>query len=394
MSGGNGNSSAYGAQGVRVSKLAIFSMISGVILPLLLGGLFVTGTSSILDPYLMTILLAGLVLVFGAGIVSAVRITISRGRLAGHAYASLGILIPGVIMCIILFYVCAVASRMGHAYRMACGSNLAGIGKAMLVYANDYNEQLPKAGAARNNWHNSLGGYCDAVNWYAERRHQAYGTDITNSTFGKVTVSSSLYLLVRFAEVSPKTFVCQKETEVSEFMLSDWDVPADLGLDDVWDFGYHASLKKNQTRHMSYAYHHPLADYALTVAHEPDMAVAADRSPWFDRRAEIANTFPEFTPDCEPFNGSAEQARLGNSLAHQREGQNVLFLDSHVSFEKRSYVGVERDNIYTFQVSVNPEHWLKGTIVNPYDSGTPLRTRRDSVLIQEIPMPVQRHRVR
>jgi len=36
-------------------------------------------------------------------------------------------------------------------------------------------------------------------------------------------------------------------------------------------------------------------------------------------------------------------------MAHQEEGQNVLFMDSHVYFEKRSHCGINDDNIYTFQ---------------------------------------------
>ena len=32
------------------------------------------------------------------------------------------------------------------AFRTTCGTNLSGIGKAMLIYANDYQDELPKAG--------------------------------------------------------------------------------------------------------------------------------------------------------------------------------------------------------------------------------------------------------
>jgi len=32
------------------------------------------------------------------------------------------------------------------AFRMVCGTNLSGIGKAMLIYANDYEDELPRAG--------------------------------------------------------------------------------------------------------------------------------------------------------------------------------------------------------------------------------------------------------
>jgi prepilin-type processing-associated H-X9-DG protein len=38
----------------------------------------------------------------------------------------------------------------------------------------------------------------------------------------------------------------------------------------------------------------------------------------------------------------------GNSIPHKREGQNVLFMDFHVAFEKRPYCAVKQDNIYTY----------------------------------------------
>jgi prepilin-type processing-associated H-X9-DG protein len=60
-----------------------------------------------------------------------------------------------------------------------------------------------------------------------------------------------------------------------------------------------------------------------------------------------ARDFSKFLPDVAPFNGTAEQALNGNALAHQGDGQNVLFVDSHVGFEKRAFCSVGDDNIYT-----------------------------------------------
>ena len=37
---------------------------------------------------------------------------------------------------------------------------------------------------------------------------------------------------------------------------------------------------------------------------------------------------------------------LYNSFAHQREGQNVLFNDAHVTFEATANVGTDNDNIW------------------------------------------------
>jgi len=77
------------------------------------------------------------------------------------------------------------------------------------------------------------------------------------------------------------------------------------------------------------------------------MAVAADRNPWIRSPAAVPKDFARFKPDIPPWNGTVEQARYGNALAHQEDGQNVLFLDGHVGFEERPYCGINDDNIYT-----------------------------------------------
>ena len=284
----------------------------------------------------------------------------------------------------------ALARVRQLAFRMTCGTNLAGIGKAMLIYANDYEDELPKAGARKNNWTNSVGSHGSATNWLQPRRHDAYGTNINNSTDGSVSASSSLYLLVRFAEVTPKSFVCKGESDTKEFKLSEWDVDPSLELVEVWDFGYWKDdTSMNQSKFCSYGYQVPFGSYALTVAHEPTMGVAADRNPWLDPALtdEVADRWSNFQPDDEIFRGQAEDAKLGNSAAHQGEGQNVLFLDSHVAFEKRSFVGIENDNIYTRLLDAqNMKQSARGEVVSAYDSTTlnnSIKTRRDTILVQE-----------
>ena len=46
----------------------------------------------------------------------------------------------------------ALARVRQLAFRMVCGTNLSGIGKAMLLYANDNDDELPKAGGRTNTW--------------------------------------------------------------------------------------------------------------------------------------------------------------------------------------------------------------------------------------------------
>ena len=63
----------------------------------------------------------------------------------------------------------ALARVRQLAFRMVCGTNLSGIGKAMLIYANDYDDELPRAGGRNSMWSNGM------PNWMALNRVGAYG---------------------------------------------------------------------------------------------------------------------------------------------------------------------------------------------------------------------------
>jgi len=261
----------------------------------------------------------------------------------------------------------ALARVRQIAFRMTCGTNLSGIGKAMLIYANDYEDELPRAGGTNT----ALGG---TVRWDAIDRFLAYGLN-NQGQGGNATISSSFYLLVKYAEVTPKSFVCKGDSGTSEFKLADYPNrdPACVELINAWDFG------GDPKKHCSYAYHLPYGLYALTTASEPGMAVAADRNPWISTAgADFKQPFTNFRPDIPPHNGSTDAARFGNAITHQEDGQNVLFMDSHVEFEKRSYCGLENDNIYTLAVANQPREI--GTV--PIFGQPPL-DRKDNVVVHD-----------
>lgn len=361
----------------EVCRLAVWSIVSLLLAPVLLLGGFV------LDPQLFILAPLALFVAFVLGIVSMVRISNSKGALGGHGYARIGVYVPTLVFLfgILMPYLARVRSTTRGPY---CDINLSGIGKAMLIYANDYDDQLPKAGGRINNWTDSLGGYGNALSWRASNRRDAYAISGGAEGTGQLTVSASLYLLVKYAEVTPRSFLCPAEENMEEFKLSDWSVPPETELIDVWDFGYFVSGQKNQNRHLSYSYHHPFGEFALSVDDEPTMAVMADRSPWCDPNGNWQARWSSFTPDLDVYGGTSAQARQGNSLSHEGKGQNVLFLDSHVSFEKRPFVGIAEDNIYTRQTLEDPEDRAKGQIPVFYDAiASQPRNRRDSVLLQE-----------
>jgi hypothetical protein len=255
------------------------------------------------------------------------------------------------------------------AARDTCRANLAMIGKAMLVYANDYQDALPHAGGRYSVWG-------DIADWKAQNRTQAFGLDAQGAN-GAASISSCFYLLVKYAEVMPKCFVCPGDTGTTEFRLSDnTRLPQGFELIDAWDFGPEAY------KHCSYAYHMPFGMYALTIACNPGLAVAADRNPFLASPAAAARDLTTFVPDLPAagYSGTSETARQGNCNAHQLDGQNVLFLDTHVSFEKRSFCALEDDNIYTVAPTALRGD-AKGMI--PVPPIVNILSRGDSVLVHD-----------
>jgi hypothetical protein len=295
--------------------------------------------------------------------VSLVRIEKSGGSLTGRGFAIAGIVVPSVSLPLIALLMGimmpALARTRQLAFRMVCGTNLSGIGKAMLIYANDYDDVLPRAGGRNSTWSKNI------PNWQASNRYDAYGLNADGSG-GQANISSCFYLLVKYCEVTPKSFICKGDTGATEFKPYN-ESAGNIELIDLWDFGTEPS------KHCSYSYHMPFGQYALTTMSEPGLAVAADRNPWQDSPSATAKQYPgRYNPD-----GGRQAVRAGNAIAHQEEGQNVLFVDTHVGFEKRPFCGVNNDNIYTF--------WDGGDIrvgARPVIGSQP-QDRLDSLLVND-----------
>ena len=284
--------------------------------------------------------------------------------------------IDAIILLTVLGFALSVAvpscrHDRAHALIFGCQNHLSAIGKAMLSYASDYDSALPVAGGRGTKWGLKLN------NWSAAARSEAFMLD-PNQAGGEATVGASLYLLIRHNGLSPKSFICPGDRRVSEFRPQKYSM-TDRGLGELWDFG------PDPARHCSYAYHLPYGGYALTTSNEPGFAVAADRYPWIKSPAGDARLFADFRPDAGAKGGAgtSDQARNGNAVAHQNNGQNVLFLGNHIEFAKRAYCGLDDDNIYTVSTSATAgDPW--GT---PPKLGSQPANRKDSLLVNDLPAP-------
>ena len=268
------------------------------------------------------------------------------------------LVVIGIIAVLMAILLPALSAVKRVAQRVVCGSNLAGIGKAMLLYANDQEGDFPRGGGSASLWGNN-----GTINdWLAQDGTQ-YGTPPGRSA----TITCSLYLLIKYADVTPAQFVCRGDIGTKEFKLSDVTATLPATIDevsDVWDFGDTAAMGNTNFpgNRNSYSYHDPYENTTLTPRQsfplgsysDPASPLMADRNPHFDKNAkayidgkgapaEGAAPIWDTTKTPPVY---ADPGKTGNSAAHQRDGQNVLFNDSHVGWEKYPNVGISKDNIW------------------------------------------------
>ena len=356
----NGTSGNFSDQPVtvKVSRLAMIAISSAVCGSVLVISGFMILREKTQSPTMVIheiLLIAGTGMLFLAlitGIISIILIEISGGKKTGTNF-SVGAIVMSILVGILLTISLSLIKVRSIAFRIVCGMNLSEISKAMLLYANDYEDKFPQAGGPGAR----LGV---GVRWDTANRNEAFDISAAGNT-ASATVSSSLFLLMRYADINPKTFLCKGDKGVSYF-----EPPRNVDITKLWDFG------PEPWKHVSYAYHAPYGGFPLTSSSDPGMAVLADRNPWMSWLNWKVQDFTVFDPS-----GRQRFQRVGNTPCHRYEGQNVSFLDCHVSFENASFCGVNKDNIYT---SWNGSDISKG--MQPPPGGGPAG-RLDSLLVND-----------
>jgi len=149
----------------KTSGMAIASLVLGVL------GVLTCGITS----------LVGLVL----GVVALVRINKSQGRLSGSGLAIGGICASGVLVLMIPIMAAmllpALAKAKAKAQSIHCMNNVKQLNLAIMMYANDNNEQLPPPGQ-----------WCDAIRRYTGGSQATFhcatqpGQDCTYAFNGKL----------------------------------------------------------------------------------------------------------------------------------------------------------------------------------------------------------------
>lgn len=263
-----------------------------------------------------------------------------------------------VVIAIIAMLLAILMPALGKvrqmAMRLICGTNISGIGKAILLYSNDDEyESYPIAGGGAADWDYGSTTTEGEVSWdWSEPATPGGTVNPWGSDPPESTISACLYLLVKYADVSPDQYICPAAPE-KKFELLNYNSTATSAqsFDECWDFGERSDLGKGKNRgsgHNSYSYQLPLAvggetPYPLDVSSNPSMAVVADRNPFWSKANE--NDVKLYTINSGVLDD--DSIPFGNATAHQNDGQNVLYGDWHVKFEKKANCGAEKDNIYT-----------------------------------------------
>jgi len=251
----------------------------------------------------------------------------------------------------------ALARVRQVAYRMMCGTNLAGIGKAIMLYAQENEENYPRAGSKYDTSWDTDGRL---PRWDGQNAITAF----TRSSFA--TVTSNFYYLIKYTEVPPKQFNCKGDTGSRVFKLSDTYTTL-LDLTEAWDFGPGAKGAdvREPGEYCSYSLQFPFTFddtigiskgrktvFIGSTSHNAS-PLAGDRNPYLDKNAKEYLDGVIDTQDPPTWNTQIidtgvyyDADKTGNSAAHQREGQNVLFNDIHVRFQKYPNCGIENDNIW------------------------------------------------
>jgi len=127
--------------GAKTSGLAITSLVLAILSPLTC---FITAIPAII-----------------LGIVALVKISKSAGQLKGNGFAIAGIALPVVLLPFIALLMGIMMPALARvrqiAFRTVCATNMSGLGKAMLIYAGDYDEKYPTP----SKWCDLLVEYCD-----------------------------------------------------------------------------------------------------------------------------------------------------------------------------------------------------------------------------------------
>ena len=226
------------------------------------------------------------------------------------------LIVIGIIGLLLGITLPAIEKVRHKGYLLACATNLHSIGQGVSVYASEHRGQFPRTRYVAG----------DPIVW---------GTGAASAdSFGAGgpqanDVTAAFYLLLREQKINSRMFICPYN-DVFQYQPDETPPSQHANFDDT-------------TLHLGYSFADPYpselarkSGYTWDSTLGADFPLAADKNPGVDTHGSNVNA-KDLATDPEE----------GSSLNHEQDGQNVLYADGHVTWQKSPLCGLNGDNIYT-----------------------------------------------
>ncbi len=232
-----------------------------------------------------------------------------------------------VVVAIIALLIAILLPSLGRAKEVAnrgsCAANLRGIVQTMAVYGGDWQDQYPSTVCNPG----SEGGLSGVANVAVTDPNTAINLDDFALTGVDRGVMGSMFILCAQGSVSPKQFICR----------SDPISPTPSSLIALTGTGYFTNFNAT-ANNFSYSWDYPWLGTGQTTASSP-------QGWWKNNTDSSIPIGADMAPQVASVANNANQPY--NSVNHQGDGQNVVYGDNHVDFDRNPFVGQNGDNIYT-----------------------------------------------
>ena len=269
--------------------------------------------------------------------------------MARRGLTVIDVLVALVALALLTAFGLAQAIQLDSAEaRAQCQSNLQQIGQALWEYSVSNRGRFPVVESDPEHPVPTCGTpYEDDPSLSGARSEDERGAEKFRPKPNDVT--AALYLAVSQQGLPIEFTVCPATRQTP------WDFEGNYVARDWTNWKGKAGLRE----HLSYSYHNPYpakdARFRFLNNIDERFVIAADLNPGSDSLTKVNVKSPE------------REMRRANSANHSREGQNVLYGDRHVAFERTVFVGMQQDNIYTFGPSgaANPASGGDGVLGPP-----------------------------